>query len=60
LDRIPYRKLIRGVIIVSRRDANEVVKFLRKFDAEIHVREVVLTPQDEKALKTEKCVYTEE
>jgi hypothetical protein len=27
-----------------------VIKFLRKFNAEVHVRDVVLTPDDKKAL----------
>ena len=50
LDEIPHRKLIRGVIVLSTRDANDVIKFLRKFNAEVHVRDVVLTPDDKKAL----------
>ena len=50
LDKIPHRKLIRGVIVLSTRDANDVIKFLRKFNAEVHVRDVVLTPDDKKAL----------
>jgi hypothetical protein len=50
LDKIPHRKLIRGVIVLSARDANEVIKFLRKFNAEVHVRDVVLTHDDKKAL----------
>jgi len=51
LDEIPHRKLIRGVIILSMRDANVVIKFLKEFNAEVHVRDVVLTPTDKKALK---------
>ena len=51
LDEIPHRKLIRGVIVLSTRDANEVIKFLQKFNAEVHVRDVVLTPDDERALR---------
>lgn len=50
LDEIPHVKLIRGVIIVSTRDAEEVIKFLRKFGAEIHVRKVELTAGDKKVL----------
>jgi hypothetical protein len=50
LDEIPHRKLIRGVIVVSTKDANEVIKFLQKFNAELHVRDVVLTPEDRKVL----------
>jgi hypothetical protein len=50
LDGIPHRKLIRGVIVLSTRDVNKVIKFLREFNAEVHVRYVVLTPSDRKAL----------
>jgi hypothetical protein len=56
LDEIPHRKLIRGVIVLSTRDANEVVKFLRKFNAEVHVRDVVLTIDDRKALRIQARV----
>ncbi|MEA1904292.1 MAG: hypothetical protein U9M97_00170 [Candidatus Hadarchaeota archaeon] len=51
LDRIPHRKLIRGVLVVSTKNADEIVKFLRKFNAEVHVREVSLTPEDKKMLR---------
>ena len=51
LDEIPYVRLIRGVIIVSTKNAGEVIKFLRKFNAEIHVRKVVLTPGDREVLQ---------
>lgn len=53
LEDIPHVKLIRSVIIVSTRDAEKVIRFLREFDAEIHVREVTLTPEDRKALHLE-------
>ncbi len=51
LDEMPHVKLARGVVIVSTRDAKEVIKFLRKFNAEAHVRSVILTPQDRKILR---------
>ena len=51
LDEIPHVRLIRGVIIVSTKNAGEMIKFLRKFNAEIHVRKVVLTPRDRKVLQ---------
>lgn len=51
LDEIPHVRLIRGVIIVSTRDVKEVIKFLRKFNAEIHVRKVELTPEDKKTIQ---------
>jgi len=51
LDEIPHRKLIRGVIVLSTRDAKEVIRLLKEFNAEVHVRDVVLTPDDKKALR---------
>jgi hypothetical protein len=51
LDQTPHVRLIRGVIIVSTRDAKEVIRFLRKFNAEIHVRKVELTHKDKKILQ---------
>lgn len=50
LDNIPYIKLIRGVIIVSENDVSKVIKFLKNFSAEIHIRTIELTPKDEKVL----------
>jgi hypothetical protein len=50
LEDIPHVKLLRGVIIVAENDWNAVVEFLKKFNAEIYVRRVVLTPGDKKAL----------
>jgi hypothetical protein len=51
LDEIPHIKLARGVVIVSRKDAPEVIRFIEKFGPEFHVRDVVLTPEDEAALR---------
>jgi len=53
LEDIPHVRLIRGVIIVSTRDANRVTEFLKGFNAEVHVREVTLTARDRKALRLE-------
>ncbi len=52
LDGIPYVKLIRGVIIVREEDSERVIRFLRGCDANVHTREVILTPEDESALGT--------
>ncbi|MGQ9722441.1 MAG: hypothetical protein ACUVXA_14090 [Candidatus Jordarchaeum sp.] len=51
LEEVPHVKLIRSVIIVAEDDAKRVVDFLKEYNAEIHVREVVLTPSDEQTLK---------
>jgi len=49
LDRFPHVKLIRGALIVRREDAEDLVKFLERY-AEVHVREVFLNEEDERAL----------
>lgn len=51
LENIPHVRLIRGVLIVAKHDAGRVIRFLREFNAEIHVREVTLTREDRRALK---------
>ncbi len=51
LDDIPYVRLIRGVIIVRTEDANRVLGFLRGFHAEVHMRRVQLTLEDQQTLR---------
>lgn len=51
LDEVPYQKLIRGVLIVRMKDKNRVVELLKSFNAEVHIRHIVLTPEDIKALR---------
>lgn len=53
LDEIQSVRLIRGVIIVRKRDKKKILELLQKFDAEIHVREVVLMRKDLRALAIE-------
>jgi len=54
LDNIPHVKLIGGVIIVSSENADKVMQFLKDYDAEFFIREVILLPEDETILsKTE-------
>ena len=50
LDEIPHVRVIRGVVIVRKEDAEKVVDFLRGFDAEVYAWTVMLRPEDEKAL----------
>ncbi len=50
LDEIPYVKLIRGVIIVRKEDAAQILNFLQEFGTKTYVREVILTPEDKEAL----------
>jgi len=51
LDNIPHIKLIRGVIIVSKKDANKVINFLKGYDTDIYIRNVELTSEDIKNLQ---------
>jgi len=53
LDEIPSIRLIRGVIIVERRNQKKILELLEEFDAEVYVREVVLIRKDLKALGVE-------
>jgi hypothetical protein len=51
LDDIPHIKLIRGVVIVSNDNAEKVIEFLKEFNAEYYVRDVILLPEDEDSFK---------
>ncbi|MFH1821530.1 MAG: hypothetical protein ABH852_03700 [Methanobacteriota archaeon] len=52
LDGIPHIKLTRGVVIVSKRDADVVIKFIKDFGGvEFHARDVILTPKNGKVLR---------
>ena len=53
LDNVPSSKLIRGVIIVRKKDKKKVLDLLGVFEAEVHVREVILVRKDLKALGVE-------
>jgi len=50
LDEIPHRRLIRGVFDHTPEDEENLVKFLHRYEAEYHCRDIVLTPQDQRAL----------
>lgn len=50
LDNIPFIKLIGGVIIVSNENADKLIQFLKDYDAEFFVRDVILLPEDEDIL----------
>ncbi len=51
LSEIPYIKPIRSVIIVQNKDCDLVVRFLKKYNATIFVKSVILTIEDKKELK---------
>jgi len=50
LDQFPNIKPIRSVIIVKPEDEKKVVKFLKKFDSEYYVYDVILKNKDLKRL----------
>ena len=50
LTSIPVVKLVRSVFIVNEKDAKEVTKLLDQFNAQYHVRKVILTKDDVKVL----------
>ncbi|KXB01522.1 hypothetical protein AKJ44_02450 [candidate division MSBL1 archaeon SCGC-AAA261F17] len=54
LERVPYRKLIKGVFILGRRDLEKFVELLEKYQAEYYVRSIKLTSQDKEILSGEK------
>ncbi len=50
LDNIPHIKLIGGVILVKKDFAEKVVEFLKEYNAEFYIREVILLYEDEAIL----------
>lgn len=50
LDNIPHIKLIGGVIIVTKDSADKVIDFLKVYDAEFYIRDVILLFEDEVVL----------
>lgn len=51
LDNIPHIKLIGGVIIVTKDFTEKVIGFLKEYNAEFYVREVILLHEDELVLR---------
>jgi len=51
LDEIPYRKIIRGTLIIRTQDLKKITDFLQEYSAEIHIRVVKLTEEDVEILK---------
>ncbi|MGD2248016.1 MAG: hypothetical protein PVF58_06390 [Candidatus Methanofastidiosia archaeon] len=46
LKKIPHIKLMRGVFIVKKEDAEKFISLLKRYKIVFHIREVILTPQD--------------
>jgi len=53
LEDVPHIKLVRGVIIIKVEHLERVLNFLNEYNAEIYIRDVILTPEDEKTLTKE-------
>lgn len=56
LDNIPHIKLIGGVIIVKKDFAEKVINFLKEYNAEFYVRDLILLYEDEVALGKFKSI----
>jgi hypothetical protein len=50
LENIPHIKLMGGVIIVKKDSTKKLIDFLRVYEAEFYVRDVILLHEDEIAL----------
>ena len=50
LDTIAHKKIIRGVLIILDKDVETICNFLKGYNAEIHLRTIDLTPDDEHSL----------
>ena len=46
LDDFPYIKPHKGVIVVRKQDADEILDFLESYNAEIYARDIVLQDED--------------
>jgi hypothetical protein len=51
LEKIPHIRVMRGVFIVKKEDAEKFVSLLKRYKIVYHIREVLLTPQDSEKLR---------
>ncbi len=56
LDNIPHIKLIGGVIIVKKDFTEKVIDFLKEYNAEFYIRDVILLYEDEVILGKFKMI----
>lgn len=56
LDNIPHIKLIGGVIIVTKDFAEKVIEFLKEYNAEFYIRDVILLDEDKVILSKFKPI----
>ncbi len=57
LDRIPHRKLLRGVVIVRKKDEAEILAFLEEWKAVVEVRGIRPTAVDLQILEKEPSAH---
>jgi len=53
LEDVAHVKLVRSVIIVKESDLERVLQFLAEYNAEVYIRDIILTSEDEKTLNKE-------
>ena len=46
LDDFPHLRLQSGVIVVKKEDAREILSFIKSYNAEIFMRDIILTKRD--------------
>ena len=51
LDRIPHIKLIRGVLIIDKNHLEQIIDFLKEYNAEVYIRKIEFSKEDCKNLK---------
>lgn len=51
IDNFPHIKPLRGVLVVRKDDSDEIIEFLKSYNAELYARDIVLQDEDLKKLK---------
>ncbi|KXA99099.1 hypothetical protein AKJ40_03950 [candidate division MSBL1 archaeon SCGC-AAA259M10] len=54
LDKIPHRKLIKGVFIIKNKHLKKFEDLLKKYQAEYHIRKIELKPEDTEILTNQE------
>lgn len=54
LDKIPSRKLVRGVVIVRRQNANKVIDLMNDYNVKAYRRKIDLMPDDLEILSNQE------
>lgn len=51
IEDIPHRKIMRSVVILKKEDREKVLEFLSSYSLTLHLRKVILSPEDEEILR---------